>query len=110
MQQEQTVSRLQGGGRAGGAHSEVRDALEDLAKETVGATELTEDYYTYGDSCHTHAHTHLEHNVCECECAEVVYNATIQAMWTQCITTSGTAAHLVTPLHLHTNNSVLIPL
>lgn len=33
-------------------------------EETVGAMELTEDYYTYRDSCHTHAHTRWVHNVC----------------------------------------------
>lgn len=67
-QHERSVSRLWGGGSAGEAHSEVRDALEDRVNETVGAMELTEDYYTCRDSCHTHALTHLEHNVCVCLC------------------------------------------
>lgn len=39
--------------------AEVRDALEDLVEETVGAVELTEDYSTCRDSCRTHAHTRL---------------------------------------------------
>lgn len=52
----------------------------DQVKETVGAMELTEDYYAYRDSCHTHAHTHLEHNMCLCVCAEKLYDAAIQAM------------------------------
>lgn len=51
--------------------TDVRDALEDLAKETVGAMKLTEDYSTCRDSCHTHAHTCLLHSVCVC--AEKVY-------------------------------------
>lgn len=58
------MSRLSGGGSAGEAHSGVRDALEDLVKETVGAIELTEDYYTYRDSCHAHVHIRLAMCVC----------------------------------------------
>lgn len=44
--------------------AEVRDALEDLLKETVGAMELTEDYSTCRDSCRAHAHTRLLQRVC----------------------------------------------
>lgn len=66
------------GESVGDTEREVRDALEDLVKETVGAMELTEDYYTYRDSCHTHAHTHLELNLCEHVCRQDIH-ATTQA-------------------------------
>lgn len=113
-------------------HSEVRDALEDLVKETVGAMELTEDYYTHRHSCHTHAHTHLEHNVYVCVCCvcrECIQYTLHSLIW--CITTSGTArwrnviyvdnlsflfwthSHLYTystRAHTHTNRSILIHL
>lgn len=39
---------------SGGSGSDVRDAPEDLLKETVGASELTEDYFTHRDSCRAH--------------------------------------------------------
>ncbi len=45
----------------------------DRVNETVGAMELTEDYYTHRDSCQTHARTHLEHNVCLCVCREITH-------------------------------------
>lgn len=64
--------RFWGEGSVGEAHSEVRDALEDLVKETVGAMEITGDYYAHRNSCHTHAHTSL--------CVEEGKHAAIQAM------------------------------
>lgn len=51
-------------------------------KETVGAMELTEDYSAYRDSCRTHAHTHLGHNVCVCE--EEVYARMPQSKQSRC--------------------------
>lgn len=33
--------------QVGDTLSEVKDAREDLVKETVGAMEITEDYFTY---------------------------------------------------------------
>lgn len=38
-------------------NSEVRDAREDLQRETAGAIELTVDYSTHKDSCYTYVHT-----------------------------------------------------
>lgn len=52
------VSMLRGGGSVRDTQSEVRDALEDLVKETVGAMELTEDYYTHTETAVIHMLTH----------------------------------------------------
>lgn len=49
-------------------------------KETVGAMELNEDYYTHWDSCHTHAHTHISSTMCVCVCREHKHAALVDVM------------------------------